>query len=269
MLVIRFRRHTWLLAALIAVTSIEVCGTAYSQEFKNSIVSTEFDFITKDDPSTFSELDFTGTMRAEMPSKTSDELFGTAHVFKVTFTDNTSLSIFVDTAIGVVDSAKKEAMRFVHPLGRLPTALRRGVNRLCVHKGGEKLTAFSDIGLIVMYSDNASVRIKNHDLEETIFHESVHAAWDKKHAMSKDWIRAQNLDGQFATVYAKSKPQREDLAESALFAYTIIHHPERLPKKTREDLRSRIPARIMFVANLLPADKPIHYKIPNNDAKKD
>jgi len=88
--------------------------------------------------------------------------------------------------------------------------------RLVVRKGGENVTAFSDVGLMVVYSDNATTRIKTHDLEETIFHKSVHAAWDKTHAATKGWIDAQKKDGGFVTEYASKNPKQEDLAESAL-----------------------------------------------------
>ena len=238
-----------------------------AQQFKNSIASTDFDFITNEDPSTYSKLTFVEKGRAEMPGKHKNELWGQAFVFDAEFNDNTNVKIFIDAENKDQGSAEKDARRFVHPLGKLPTNLRKGVHRLVVHSGGEKYTAFADVGLIVMYSDNASVRIKNHDLEETIFHESVHAAWDKKHANSEGWVRAQASDNAFATMYAKSKPKREDLAESALFAYTLIHHPKRLPASVEKMLRKTIPARIRFVEILLPHDKPLHYRVGGNIAR--
>jgi hypothetical protein len=128
-----------------------------------------------------------------------------------------------------------------------------------VHRGGEDATAFSDEGLIVVYSDNATKRIGTHDLEETIFHESVHAAWDKAHQGSEAWRDAQKKDGRFLTDYGRKNPNNEDLAESALFAFALIHHPERIPKKEAEKIRGAIPARIAFVETLLPPGRPLHY----------
>jgi len=133
------------------------------------------------------------------------------------------------------------------------------LRRLVVHRGGEDATAFSDVGLIVVYSDNATKRIGTHDLEETIFHESVHAAWDKAHRSSAAWRDAQKNDGRFVTDYGRKNPDNEDLAESALFAFALIHHPERIPKKEAEKIRKAIPARIAFVETLLPPGKPLHY----------
>jgi lysophospholipase L1-like esterase len=258
---------------IIATLSlIAACASLSAQEFKNSIASTEFDFITEDDPSTFELLQFVRKDRAEMPDKRDDgELFRDAFQFKALFSDHTSVDIFVDCSGFDQSSAETEAMRYVHPLGKLPTVLRQGVNRLCVHSGGKATTAFSDIGLIVVYADNATVRISNHDLEETIFHESVHAAWDARYSNSEIWKRAQLKDGSFATLYAKRKPDREDLAETALFAYTILHHPQRLPKAVREALRKKVPNRILFVEKLIPIGKPVHFDVnsePNSVAKQ-
>ena len=132
---------------------------------------------------------------------------------------------------------------------------------MVVHKGGEDVTAFSDVGLIVLYSDNATKRIGTHDLEETVFHESVHAAWDKPHAMSAEWKDAQRKDGRFVTDYARKNPKGEDLAESALFAYTLIHHPNRIPKEEAAKIARAIPNRIAFVEKLLPKDKPLHFAV--------
>jgi hypothetical protein len=114
---------------------------------------------------------------------------------------------------------------------------------------------------MVLYSDNATKRIGTHDLEETVFHESVHAAWDNAHAKSAEWRDAQKKDGGYVTDYARKNPQGEDLAESALFAYTLLHHPDRIPKEEAAKIASLIPNRIAFVEKLLPKDKPLHFAL--------
>jgi len=243
--------------------AILLTSSVSAQHYPNSIASTDFDFIHSDDPSAFASLKFVGKKQFEMPDKRNDDrdLFQPAFVFQASFTDGTKVNLALDAAFKTEESAKKEAMRYTQPLGKLPTALRQGVRRVVVHQGGRDTTAFSDVGLIVVYSENASKRIENHDLEETIFHESVHAAWDKKHAKSKAWRRAQAQDGAFVTTYAKEKPEREDLAESALFAYTLVHHPVRIPAAAAEKIKATIPARLGFVAELIPPDKPIFFSV--------
>ena len=234
--------------------------------YPSSVVGTDFDFIREDDPDVFESLESKGKAEPEMPDKTEKgaPLEKPAWTFVAKFLDGTSIRIAVDVRVGTEEEARKEALRYTPRLGKLPTALRRGVQRIVVHKegkGGEDATAFSDVGLIVLYADNATKRIAKHDLEETIFHESVHAAWDKTHEPSEGWLAAQKKDGQFLTNYAKKNPDQEDLAESALFAYTLVHHPDRIPAKEAAKIKRAIPARIAFVETLLPKDKPIHFKV--------
>jgi hypothetical protein len=229
--------------------------------YGSSVVGTEFDFIQESDPDTFVDLASLGRGEAEMPDKTdrTAPLLKPAFRFTSKYRDGTSVDLVVDIRFETEEQARQEALRYTPRLGKLPTVLRRGVKRVVIHKGGEKATAFSDAGLIVVYSDNATKRVGTHDLEETVFHESVHAAWDKEHAASPGWLAAQKRDGRFVTEYARKNPRGEDLAESALFAYTLLHHPERIPKEDAARIRLAIPARIAFVEALLPPGKPIHF----------
>lgn len=191
-----------------------------------------------------------------------------AFVFDAHFRDQTRVVIVIDVAFGTPEAARTEAMRYMHPLGKLPTPLRKGIdNSLVVHMGGENTTAFSDHGLIIVYSDNATKRIGTHDLEETIFHESVHASWDGEHARSPEWAAAQARDGVFITKYGERKPQNEDLAESALFAYTLLHHPERIPAEEGTRIREMIPNRIAYIAKLLPPGESIFVDVEALAAK--
>ena len=228
--------------------------------YPSSVVGTDFDFILESDPDVFAALDYTGKGHPEMPDKTSRSapLRKPAFTFVSRYRDGTSIALAIDAEFKTEAEARQEALRYTPRLGKLPTSLRRGVDRVVVHKGGADATAFSDVGLIVLYSANATRRIGTHDLEETVFHESVHAAWDKAHAASPEWRAAQKGDGRFVTEYARKNPDGEDLAESALFAYALLHHPERIPQEEAARIRRAIPARIAFVATLLPPDKPIH-----------
>jgi hypothetical protein len=116
-----------------------------------------------------------------------------------------------------------------------------------VHKGGRDTTAFAeDKGhFFVIYSDNATKRIESHDLEETFFHEGTHASIQVGHLGGRAWRNAKAADYAYITDYAKTEDQ-EDFAESALFAYTLIHHPERFPDHERQKIEKQIPNRIAF-----------------------
>lgn len=245
---------------LLAVTP---AFAADEPPYASSVVGTDFDFITESDPDTFDRLENKGPGLAEMPDKSdrSAPLVQQAFLFVAHFNDGTQVELAIDADFKTQDAARTEALRYVPRLGKLPTALRRGVERMVVHQGGENVTAFSDVGLIVLYSDNATKRTDTHDLEETVFHESVHAAWDKSHSTSAEWQNAQEKDGRFITNYAQKNPTGEDLAESALFAYALIHHPGRIPQEDEAKIRDAIPHRIAFVEQLLPKDKPLHFAI--------
>jgi hypothetical protein len=248
---------------LVAAACAEIVlhgATAHAQIYKSSVVGTEYDFITEADPSAFERLEYVGLELREMADKRPEtpELWKRGYVFHAFFRDRTRVVIVIDAAFGSPEAANAEAMRYVHPLGKLPTLMRSGLRQsLVVHQGGENFTAFSDEGLIIVYADNASKRIATHDLEETIFHESVHASLDRQHRESAGWREAQKKDAAFITNYAQRLPDREDLAESALFAYTLLHHPERIPAESAAKIRAAIPNRIAYIAKILPPGEPI------------
>lgn len=244
---------------LAALLLLGLAAPVGAQPYASSVVGTDFDLITDEDPSVFVGLESRGVAEAEMPDKTRDDapLLQSAFTFVASFKDGARIKVAIDQDFGSEAAAEREALRYVTRLGKLPSALRDGVARLVVHHGEPNATAFSDAGLIVVYSANATKRIQTHDLEETLFHESVHAAWDKAHARSAGWRAAQRADGAFVTRYAQRKPAREDLAESALFAFALIHRPGRIPATEAERIWRTIPHRIVFVRRLLPPGEPL------------
>jgi hypothetical protein len=251
------------LKAFVVLVATTAAPAGDEPLYPSSVVGTDFDFIVEKDPDTFVRLEEKGRGKAEMPDKSdrTAPLVQQAFLFVAHFSDGTCVSLAIDADFKTPDDARKEALRYTPRLGKLPTALRRGVERVVVHQGGEDVTAFSDVGLIVVYSENATKRIGTHDLEETFFHESVHAAWDKAHASSVEWLAAQEKDGGFVTDYAKENPEGEDLAESTLFAYALLHHPKRIPTKEAARIKRAIPNRIAFVEKLLPKGAPLHFPV--------
>lgn len=98
-----------------------------------------------------------------------------------------------------------------------------------------------------MYSENIDICVREHDLEETVFHESVHATLDYRHGSTKAWQDAQTRDRAFVTTYAQMNPAKEDLAESALFVVTLTEHPDRLPETVKAWLLENQANRINFI----------------------
>ena len=89
-------------------------------------------------------------------------------------------------------------------------------------------------------------RLQQHDLEETIFHESVHATLDDRWSRDPAWRFAQAADGAFITHYAKAHPNREDLAETALFSYVLLTTPARFSDSLVAKIRQLEPNRLAF-----------------------
>lgn len=245
-----------LLVSIIAIHSIlssspeKVSDSSTAEPlYRSSVVGTDFDFITDRDPSTFESLDYVGFNEFEMPDKrnTGEPLVQNAYLFKARFTDGTVIDIALDEDFGSREAAEQDGMRYAPVIGRLPVLYRKNLKHIVVHKGGEDTTAFAeDKGhFFVIYSDNATKRISTHDLEETFFHEATHASIQADHVEGAAWKRAKSRDRSYITNYAKSEDQ-EDFAESALFAYTIIHHPDRFPKEEKARIEKLIPNRIAF-----------------------
>lgn len=225
--------------------------------YASSVVDTDFDFIRETDRSVLDTVAFVEKGLAEMPDKVAtQELFQPAYQFRATYKDGVKADFFVSERAGTQAVAQTYVDLAAIRLGRIPHVLRKGVTRVVINEGDA--TAFSDVGLIVLYTKNMGKRISTHDLEETIFHESVHATWDKDHAEAPGWTRAQRTDPGFLTNYGRTHPQGEDLAETALFAVTMVHHPDRLPTDVRARVQAQVPARLEYIRKLFPAGTAWH-----------
>jgi hypothetical protein len=216
---------------------------------------TVFDIITTDDPTSLVCIEALGQAPRQIWDKRVDgEPVVDAHLFRALYADGAEIEIGINPEF---DAATAEGLadRFAPILGQLPSSLRAGIGRFSVHDGDEGFHAGT--GQIVVYLGRADQRASYAHLEESIFHEAVHASWDEAHRLSPGWIAAQEADGWFLTDYAAETPDREDLAETALFAFAILHHPDRFPPVDTEDTLRAVPNRIAYVAALLPPGEPL------------
>lgn len=90
---------------------------------------------------------------------------------------------------------------------------------MVLHKGDEVAFGEEEGHFFVLYSENIRKRVKTHDLEETIFHESIHATLEKDHAKSQKWLEAQKKDGDFITKLPGDFPSRR-ISQCPLFSHT-------------------------------------------------
>jgi hypothetical protein len=221
---------------------------------------TVFDIIRTDDPSTFVCLEYKGREERDIWDKrVEDEPVINTYVFDAQFSDGTSIKVAINPEFGSESAAREEALRYVQPLGQLPTSLRKGIRRFSVHKGTKGFHAGDE--QIIVYAGTASERMGYKHLEESVFHESVHASWDAEHRLSEGWRQAQQEDDRFLTKYGENSPEREDLAETALFAFAILHYPARFPPADTDATVEAVPNRIAYIEKLLPKGKPLVYSV--------
>ncbi|WP_157593857.1 GEVED domain-containing protein [Rubripirellula obstinata] len=231
-------------------------GTPARPLFRNSIVSTNLDFITADDPSTFESMAYLGRARREMPDRRPGTgLFANnTFIFEATFSDGNQVQIWLHPNFGSQQNAATYANLLRGPLGKLPESMRENLNHVVVHVGNETAFAESQANFFVLYSQNMLTRISNNDLEETVFHESVHAALDANNLNTSAWLSAQQGDNAFITEYAREIPGKEDMAETAIFAYTMLQHPGRLPAYVEQWMEQNNPNKLAFFADLYADD---------------
>jgi hypothetical protein len=244
----RFLRAT-LVAGLIGASGF---GALADPLFYSSVTSNDIDYIRKSDPDALGCVVSKGRARLEMPDKRRNALFGDGvFVFEARYLDGARVELWAHADFGSERKASKTVKAVATAVGRLPAFMRQKLNHVVVHKGDETAFAESESNFFVVYSQNVAKRISTHDLEETVFHESVHATLDQKHAGKSAWKRAQRKDNTFITGYGAEEPQKEDFAETMLLAYTLIKYPGRLPAKVEHAVRERIPNRLAYVAGLL------------------
>ena len=224
--------------------------------YASSVVGTEIDFIRSDDPAPRFCINPLGPDRAEMPDKRNDVLFADGVlVFEAVFADATQVNLFAHPDLGERE-ARLLVEAVVPRLAKLPTFMRRTLSHVVLHSGDETAFAESDGGFFVLYSGNVAKRIATNDLEETVFHEAVHATLDRAVLGSRGWRAAQRSDGAFLTRYAAANPDKEDLAETALFAFAL-RTPGRLDASVERTVRTLVPARLAYLADLFERNEPL------------
>lgn len=240
------------LLTVVSALGLAILLSACSRPiYLNSVVSNDLEFITRQDAHAFVCLDYVGRERREMPDRRSNQRFADdTFIFAARFDDRNELEIWAHPRFGTVKSARRHVEMIVRPLGRLPSFMRQRLSHVVLHEGDEVAFAQDKGHFFVLYSENVKRRIRSHDIEETIFHEAVHATLDDDYRRGTDWLEAQQADGAYVTYYAANNPDTEDMAESALFAYTLLHHPGRLPVHIEQEVQLVMPNRLAYFEKL-------------------
>ncbi|MFD3191431.1 hypothetical protein ACFMPD_14295 [Sedimentitalea sp. HM32M-2] len=247
--------HEWAFLALgIALTGAvaltPVTARANDPWLYDATVDTVFDIIREDDPSSYICMSYEGRATRQMWDKRRNNEFDlNVFLFNAYFEDMPPFEIVVNPEYESPEAARAEADRYGRRIGQVPLVFRHGITRFGIHMGAEGFHAGA--GKIFVYSETSTRRIEDDHLEESLLHEAVHATLDSHYRLAPMWVAAQQADGRFLTGYAAAYPEREDLAETALFAYALLRHPGRIPPADSMDILRTVPARIEVVKAIL------------------
>lgn len=207
--------------------------------------------IQSSDPSSFTGVSYTGQATREM----FDRRLGNdgewkdyqAYVFQATYDDGVKFEIAVNPEFGSREAAEKQAQKYGKIIGRLPTALRKGVEIVPIHKG-TKLFGGGNKDILI-HIGQADEYAKQGVLEEALAHEASHTSLDAAHARAAGWVKAQKADGKFISYYACDNPEREDIAESFVSYLAVAYRSNRISAATGQSINGTIPNRIAYFNN--------------------
>lgn len=221
--------------------------------YPNSVASNDLDFILADDPGACWSIAEGEGGRTEMYDPRRDLLFveGALH-FDVTFSAQ-RIRINVHPDVG---DPQKRAVEAATSVSRLPIQMRNALRYVNILDGDGAAWEEAQGGFFTLYDELMERRLAEHDLDETVFHESAHVALDPLLSSDPDWLSNQIADDEFITQYAADNPNKEDIAESALFAWTMLYHPGRLPTDVEAAVRDTMPNRLEYLGNMLEGYVP-------------
>ena len=241
--------------AFAGCLSLSLVATAAPAKAKpicpNSVVSNDLEFIATSDTSAFACVRFDDRRTAEMPDRRKDGLMAKqTFIFTAHYTDGTSVGLWAHQDFKTRQRALTSVKPVAAAVGKLPTFMRRTLDHVVIHVGDETAFGESDGHFFVLYSENIKTRIRNHDLEETVFHE-CHATLDKN-------MRVEKMAGctKRPTGISSNTPnatRKAKICRIGLFAWTLIMHPGCLPEKVEAKVRKIMPHRIAFFEKLFLA----------------
>lgn len=227
-----------LLAGLPALAAPPFYGTT----------SMDPDIILSTDPSTFEAITYVRRdMRLIFDRRTGmEQNVENVHILVATFSDGHDIEFRVHPEFETRASAEATAVRYAHSIGQLPSVLRLRLRSVTILMGTEPFGGDSRRGDILIHVGQAMQYLNEGILEETLVHEACHVSLDVFHARAREWIDAQEADGEFISIYARDHPFREDVAESFLPYYAYRHRPDRISAETLRTIVETIPHRIAY-----------------------
>ncbi|MCL1038085.1 hypothetical protein L2750_13090 [Shewanella submarina] len=198
------------------------------------------------DPSTFFGLGYTGRQQHYVYDRRSDS-WGTiyGYVFNLKFSDGTQTDAVVSPEFGSQENAREKANEYAFYLGQQPKSIRDGVQRLIIFDGDAKWGGLN--GDVMVHTVHGKALIKKGTLEETLFHEAIHATFETGHKNHPDWHEAQKADGISITKYGQNYPVREDFAETFLMYFVSRYMTDRVTDSVLDTVNTLIPNRLAYL----------------------
>ncbi len=207
------------------------------------------DIILPTDPSAFQSLNYSGQeIRTMFDRRVNDWVEVNAFIFDVTYNDGLTTRAQVNPEFETKESAEIEAEKYAIEVGRLPSALRRDVNELWIHKG-ENLFGGGNNSILIHTGQSANYEADG-ILEETLVHEASHTSLDADYSNHPDWLDAQKKDPTFISTYARDNPEREDIAETFLLYLAVEYRSHRINTELKTTVEETVPNRLSFFRNL-------------------
>jgi len=214
------------------------------------------DIILSTDPSSFEAVSYVRRdMRLIFDRRTGmEQNVENVHILVATFSNGADIEFRVHPEFETQVSAEATARRYAHVIGQLPLVLRSRVRSVTVLMGTKAFGGDSDRGDILIHVGQAMQYLNEGILEETLMHEACHVSLDVFHARAREWIAAQEADGEFISIYARDHPFREDIAESFLPYYAVRYRPERISTEMLRTIEETISHRIAYFDEYLDLD---------------
>ncbi|MGB0420482.1 MAG: hypothetical protein ACPGL0_04860 [Limisphaerales bacterium] len=235
-------RTAILLALSLIYTSLKGAEPPYwGTIFVNS------ELVTAKDPSCFQSMKADGMgLRTMYDRRIPGWSRQQAYLFQAAYDDGLNIEVQVNTEFGL--SSREVALEYARIIGQLPTALRKDVDTVWIHRG--KMPFGGGNRNLLIHTEQAAEYVSSGILEETLIHEASHTSLDEAHARSQGWMDAQQADGSYLSQYAQDYPLREDLAESFLLFLGAEHLADRMDPRDLQTVESTIPHRIAYFRSL-------------------
>ncbi|WP_147676648.1 hypothetical protein [Algibacter pacificus] len=206
------------------------------------------DIIKSSDPTTFQSISYTGRGERRMFDRRSTWVDLNAFLFNVAYSDGLNVEVQVNPEFETQEEAKIFAEKYAVAIGRIPKALRTGVQTVWIHKGDYSFGGGNNN--ILIHAGRADRYDGEGKLEETLVHEGTHASIDSDYKQDPEWLASQQADGNFISTYARDNPTTEDLAESLLMWIAVTYRADRVPQDLIDTINETMPNRINFFDNL-------------------